>query len=562
MLILCALPFSAAAQNISDGFIVRQLSQLSLRGEKLSGALRSAQQEQAQQATDSLSQVIYELEQQLSAVNRAIARLEAQQKAQQEEQVAEPAPTPEQECVEQQPEPTPAPEVVVEDESQAEELIVEEQPAEGMTAETATQEKQVTEEGAIMEPEKIVPEEEVPQTEVAAEPTESTQQRTEVEIIASDELKSLFNTSSRRYALIEGEIEQLVNNYSKAYKQILASLEGYEKATSLPTLNRHHKEYLSAMELSGKIADSIAHRSDLMLTSKATSYLGFADSLGIDTLRNYYSALVERTELTMSEKMAGKCSDIDLAMYPHRLRNTIELEAMLARYLAPESADSLAKRAEELDTTFTLFSPYGTPKRSEAKFQAVKINKKAKERAVSSLPTIKIPASGELYSITVGNYASLPPSTKVFRGATPLLRERREDGRTYIYVGLYPTARSAQDDIALLRKVGFKQPTLVMWRDGIRRDDFVDRNTTPSAPKAAMWRIEIAGAANVLPQEAMAAIREKAPRKEISKFTNAEGKTLYTVGIFTKQSEAQALASAISKAAPALTTSVTQVGKK
>lgn len=547
LLILCILPLGVAAQNLSDGFVVRQLSQLSLRGEKLSVALHSAQQEQAQQATDSLSKVIYELEQQLSAVNRAIARLEAQQNAKQEEQVAEPTPTTEQESVEQQPEPTPTPEIE----------SVEQQPEPTPTTEQESVEQQPEPTPA---PEVVV--EEVSQTEVAAEPAESAQQSAEVEIVASDELKSLFNTSSRRYALIEGEIEQLVDNYSKAYKQILASLEGYEKATSLPTLNNHHKEYLSAVELSGKIADSIAHRSDLMLTSKATSYLGFADSLGIDTLRNHYSALVERTELTMSQKLAGRCSDMDLAMYPHRLRNTIELEAMLARYLAPESADSLAKRAKELDTTFTLFSPYGAPKRSDAKFQAVKINKKAKERAVSSLPTIKIPASGELYSITVGNYASLPPSTKVFRGATPLLRERREDGRTYIYIGLYPTARSAQDDIALLRKVGFKQPTLVMWRDGIRRDDFVDRNTTPAAPKAAMWRIEIAGAANVLPQEAMAAIREKAPRKEISKFTNAEGETLYTVGIFTKQSEAQALATAISKAVPALTTSVTQVGKK
>lgn len=519
-LFLCALPLCVMAQSGADGFVGRQLSQLSARGERLTEALNGAQQEYQQQPSDSLSKVIYELEKQLSAIENAIARLEAQQQIEKE--------------------------VVV-----AEQLAPIVEPIE----------KEIIPEEPTLQ-EKVVEEEEIPESQPQPQPEIQETQKPQNTVVANEELKSLFTTTSRRYALIEDEIAELIEEYGKVYNTILTSLKGYEDATSLKVLNSHHKEYLAAVERSERIADSIAQRSDLMLTSKTNSYLGFADSLGIDTLRAHYNALAEQTEATMSEKLAGKCTDLDLAMYPHRLRNTIRLEVLLAQDLAPEIADSLMARAESFDTTFTLFTPYGTPKRSNVEFKGVTINKKARERAVSSLPEIKIPSEGELYSITVANYASLPPSTKVFRGATPLLRERREDGRTYIYIGLYPTARSAQDDITLLRQTGFKQPTLVMWRDGIRRDDFVDRHSTPTTLKAAMWRVEISGATTVLPTEVLVAIRDKAPRKEISKFNATDGTTLYTVGIFTKENEAKAVANAIRQTADSLSVEVVQVGKK
>ena len=529
LLILCTLPHFTNAQN--GGFIQRQLSQLSLRGEKTAEMLSAAREQYSLTPCDSLSMVIHELEKQSLAIEGAIARLLERQaqvvvEAAEEVEVAKPEPEPQPEEVE--------PKAEVEE-------IVSEQPA-------ATTPQEQTELPA--EPEPVlapIPAKEQPDNKP----------------LVSEELKTLFNTTSRRYALIEGEIMGLIGEYGKAYNDILASLKGYEKATSLTTLEKHHKEYLAAVERSKSLADNIADRSDLLFTSKTNSLLMFADSLGMDSLRVDYTALSEQTESAISEKLMGKCTDLDLAMYPHRLLGTFRLEAQLAKHLAPEAADSLLSRTEEFDTTFTLFSPYGTPKRSNAKFTAVSISKKAKERAVSSLPLIKIPSEGELYSIMVGNYASLPPSTKVFRGAEPLYRERREDGRTYIYLGLYPTAQSAQDDIALLRKVGFKQPTLVMWRDGIRRDDYVNKNSgSTAAKKPAMYRIEIGGATTALPSEVLNVIREKAPRKEISKYTSSEGAVVYTLGIFTSEKEAQTLATAIAKASPDLTTSVTQVGKK
>ena len=555
-LIVSLLALPLVAQNTLGGFAERQMRQLSLRAESTLSLLERVRAEYATAPNDSLARVIHELEKQSQAIQNALARIseaQVQEEGQAEKVVKDDATESVEEVAKEvsEPiqEPISTPEIAQES---APEIPPTEEVAkvEEETTPTPSSEEVVTNEAIEQEATTIVEEE---NTTIAEEPVS--------ELIVSEELKSLFNTSRRRYALTQNELDTLVVSYEATYKTIAVALNGYDQATSLKTLEGHYADYLNAVEKLGKIANEIANRSDQMLTSKMEAYFGFADSLGIDTLRAHHTRKMEGMESTLSEKLAGKCTDLDLAMYPHRLRATMFLEADLARHIEPEIADSLLLMAKNHDCTHTLFAPYGAPKRADAKFSAITIKKKTKERPVSSLPVLKIPAEGELYSITVANYASLPPSTKVFRGATPLYREQREDGRTYIYLGMYPTARSAKEDIALLRKAGFKQPTLVMWRDGIRRDDWVERNTS-TAPKTAMYRIEIAGVEGSMPESVMSIIKEKAPRKEISKYTSSDGEVIYTLGIFTKQSEAQAIATAIAKALPSLTATITQVGKR
>lgn len=530
-----------AAQNPTGTFVERQLRQLSIRSERIATELEEANTVYLSSPSPELAATIQELERQLATINQTIERLSTPKPAPKAEEKREEIATP---SAEEEPK--------VES-SQTEEVV--EEPTKEQPTEVEQQEPtEETTEKPFVEPEPAVEE---PTKEQSA-PQESNEER----IVVSNEIKELFATTTRRYALIESEIDTLIAEYGKVYTSILGSIEEYEKATSLATLNDHYANYTNSVEQSRQLANTIADRADMLFASKTNTYLMFADTLGLSALRSDFLHSSEQMESSMAEKLASRCTDLDVAMYPHRLRSTIELEAHLSRHLAPEIADSLLTRAEQFDTTYTLFTPWNEPERSNVDFKAVTIKKNSKERAVSSLPTLKIPSKGELYSITVANYASLPPSTKVFRGATPLYRERREDGRTYVYIGLYPTALSAQEDIALLRKVGFKQPTLVMWRDGIRRDDFVDRNSTPATPKAAMWRVEISGATTVLPAEALAVIREKAPRKEISKFNDNTGATLYTIGIFTKESEAKALAAAIESASTTLSTKVVQLGKR
>lgn len=530
---LCTLP--VPAQNTLGTIAERQIRQLTLRSERIEAQLTSAREKQALTPCDSLAKAIFELEKQSAAIAATIERLSTtpQKPTEVEPQSAQTEPETIAEVKEEpQPAPAPAPETAIE--SETKEPILPTQ-----------QEVSTDEENAFEAP--IITTE--PKAEVA-----------EQENIISDELKKMFSTTARRYSLIEGEIALLIGDYEKSYNEAKRLLKEYDNATSLQALNTHFDAYNKAVESGKKLADEIANRSDRLFESKMNALYGFADSLKLEGTREKYTALAEQTEATMSAKLSTICTDLDLAMYPHRLKTTMALQVELAHHITPEDADSLELTLNNFDTLYTLFEPLAKPKRSDAKFAPVKVVKSGKYGAVSALPVLKVPGEGELYSITVANYASLPTSTKVFRNATPLYRQRREDGRTYIYIGLYPTARSAQEDIEYLRKIGFKQPELVMWRDGIRRDDFVDRSAKPAAPRSAMYRVEIAGAQGALSDIVMGAIRGAAPRKEISKYS-AEGATIYTVGIFTKESEAKALATAIGKADATLSTTIVELGK-
>lgn len=525
---LCTLP--VAAQNTLGTIAERQIRQLTLRSERIEEQLTSAREKQALTPCDSLAKAIFELEKQSAAIAATIERLSS---TPQKPTEVEPQTTPNEPKtvaeVKEEPQPASAPETAIESE----------------TKEPTQQEVSTDEENALEAP--IITTE--PKAEVA-----------EQENIISDELKKMFSTTARRYSLIEGEIALLIGDYEKSYNEAKRLLKEYDNATSLQALNTHFDAYNKAVESGKKLADEIANRSDRLFESKMNALYGFADSLKLEGTREKYTALAEQTEATMSAKLSTICTDLDLAMYPHRLKTTMALQVELAHRITPEDADSLELTLNNFDTLYTLFEPLAKPKRSDAKFAPVKVSKSTKYGAVSALPVLRVPGEGELYSITVANYASLPPSTKVFRNATPLYRQRREDGRTYIYIGLYPTARSAQEDIEYLRKIGFKQPELVMWRDGIRRDDFVDRSAKPAAPRSAMYRVEIAGSQGALSEVVVGAIRGAAPRKEISKYS-AEGATIYTVGIFTKESEAKALATAIGKADATLSTTIVELGK-
>lgn len=496
-LLLCAAltiaaTLGCAAQTGGSTLAERQQTQLTKRSERVASQLVQARQAYYQSPNDSLSRVIYELEQQQKSIRKAIARLNGKSSDEQEIAKSDSAPA-------------------------------------------------------------------APKSPSAAEADVA-----DFENLASDNIKFLFRTSSRRYNLITKEINALIDKYATAHARAIESAESHDKATSIKRVEEHHAAYVGALEEASRIATEISTRSERLLTSKTNSLLGFADSLKIDTIAIKHNLLRDEMESRKVDSLSTLCDDVELAMFGHRFQLTMLLEAELAKYIQPDVADSLQQLALGFNADYTTFPPAPKPKRVDGtKYAGVKVAKKPKYVAVSSLPTIKVPSRGELYAIAVGNYQSLPSSTKPFKGTSPLSRELREDGRTYVYVGLYPTAVSAQEDLARLRELGFKQPELVMWRDGIRRDDFVDRNSAAKeSAKQTLYRLEIAGATGALSDAVQEVIRQEAPRKEISKFSAADGSTIFTLGIFTQENEAHKVASAIGNADTTLTVTVSQIGKR
>ena len=503
LLSLIAIAPCSVAQNTLGTIAERQAVQLERRNVQVAEQLMQAKEDFSATHCDSIGRLVHELQKQKIAIEEAIVKIAQQIKT----------------------------------ETEAAELLAKQQ-SEPTSTDTLKQEE--------------------PSTLIAQE---GPQVEEESSTNITDSLRGLFSTTSRRYALIEQEIAELFENYTAEYNKAKSGSMAYDDAKSVKAAEDGFTTYTASLEAACSIADEIADRSDLLINSKLGSFFTIADALGADSLRSKYAEIIDTTEEIMFPKLQGACSDIDLAMYPHRIKSTIYLEKEIASILDPEREKELTTLLDNYDTTYAIFSKIKEPKRAKAKFCGVEIVKKQKHKAVSTVPLIKAPTNGELYSIMVANYASLPPSTEAFRNATPLYREVRGDGRTYIYIGLYPTALSAEEDIALLRKIGFKQPSLVMWRNGIRRDDFQTKDSATTTKKSARFRIEIHGVDAALSSKALAAIKSSAPRKEISKFNDENNNPIYTLGTFTKEDEAKSVAAAITAADSSLSTIVVEFGK-
>lgn len=394
-----------------------------------------------------------------------------------------------------------------------------------------------------------------PKEEAPSTPESATHQASEVEKRLADQ----FKFAMMRYALIEKDITAEFDTYRNLYDTASQSLVTYDEATCLADAKSARNAYNKAVEALMASATKIADRSDQLFMSKSDALMRFADSLSMADDKAYFIEQGNSIEASLMEELRGKCTDPDVAMYPYRKAALMNLEVKITRRLwGDQKADSLVTLMAQIVPSEALFAPLDKPKWAEAKYGEVAIHKQNKYSGVGNIPRIKPPSQGEVYSYVLGNYASLP-SINTFRKAAPLYTERRADGRTYVYAGLYPTAKSAQQGLETLRKAGFKQPTLVMWQNGLRRDDFVDRSAQATAPKAAMFRIEIRGANYGLSEAASAVIKEQAPRKELSKFTTEVGAIVYTLGIFTKEAEADALAKAIGAADSTISVRVVKI---
>ncbi|MBR3931544.1 MAG: hypothetical protein IKJ46_03080, partial [Tidjanibacter sp.] len=75
------------------------------------------------------------------------------------------------------------------------------------------------------------------------------------------------------------------------------------------------------------------------------------------------------------------------------------------------------------------------------------------------------------------------------------------------------------------------------------------------------YRLEIVGPAEGLSAEVMEAIKAKAPNKEISRYTAPTGEVVYTVGIFTKRPQADAVLAAVQAADTSANAKIAEIKK-
>lgn len=317
----------------------------------------------------------------------------------------------------------------------------------------------------------------------------------------------------------------------------------FEKLTELEAENRGEVELFE--EMWNDIFDT-----------KIYTYNWLLDRTGQTSMMSEMERRMSNVRLRMAE-LKGEYMYDAIAAYPFQKALLLRYEIGLADGLGmTQAADSLRGAAMKAITLNEFLLPkLEIEERLFLDYSDIAVANPPKY-TTKSIPATEIHPTGTIYRLFLGAFNQAQPIS-LFRGVYPLSVERRSDKRYYYYIGGYATYEEAVAGAAKAKKIGFKNPRVVVWHDGVYSESPTQGAPArlPSGQKAKQqlrYRMEISETDGNLPAEVRSIISAMAPGKEISRAVGSDSGVVFTVGSFTDKREAESLAHEINSQAPAL----------
>ncbi len=254
---------------------------------------------------------------------------------------------------------------------------------------------------------------------------------------------------------------------------------------------------------------------------------------------------------TLADSRGTYASDV-IAEYYCQKRGLLDYEIKIASALDLVSArDSLARVAAELKNIDYRAGKITLEKRYFIEYEPLKVILPTIYNAQNPVPQTKVYEHGTIYRIRVGIFTNRP-NLSVLRGITPLSHtDAYHNGRQAYFVGGFRTEQEANEGVVYLRRIGFRDPRVVMWVDG----EYISEPAKWSAENTDEYNIEISGVASLSEQVRSIA----AARNADCEFSRIGNK--FVIGKFADRSAADEVAAAIAKTDGQPTAEVVKVKK-
>lgn len=225
------------------------------------------------------------------------------------------------------------------------------------------------------------------------------------------------------------------------------------------------------------------------------------------------------------------------AEYPLQKSLVVDYEISLARALKLTNAlDSLTAQQKIAEALNLALPKITLAQRDFAEYSDISIVLPAVYNSKNPIPDIEIPDYGTYYSVVLGTFSS-PQAVTIFKGVTPLYKERMKDSRLRYFAGFFRTAGEALDAVQMLKDAGFKRPEPVMWKNGIYS------NIAEAAAKGAgHFSVEISGIRGEIGENIKQTIARFTKNEELTRV----GST-FSVGVFNNKLRAQELCDALNR---------------
>lgn len=359
-------------------------------------------------------------------------------------------------------------------------------------------------------------------------------------LYANDYFKKSFDAEDYQHLM------EVHANEAKTYSNVQSYVKNYAKIKDL------HDQYL--MEQNESEAEKIyAEIADVMAENLIIERM-VGDSWNeiFDHKSYIYSYFLEKenrldlleiTENMMEETRQAKLSLLDNCMSEHVVDYCLQkplalsYELYVAKLLNMSSAiDSLSTAARNVRSIDYRLPIIDIDRRSFVNYEPIEFSAKSPYNTTTNpIPDNVVYEYGTIYRIFVGTF-KYRQQPSIFRGASPLYVEQREDGRFDYYVGGLRTRNEAESAMEVMKKKGFRDPQIMEWCDGIKtnltKDDGGERVT---------YRISITNGA--LDDVVREVISTMAGGCQVSRL----GENSFLVSPFASRATADRVAQAISK---------------
>ncbi len=359
--------------------------------------------------------------------------------------------------------------------------------------------------------------------------------------LSADDYKMLRSTQ-----LAEQNAQKAVGQYIENHKVMSAlqaeymGVESEQAADSLMTrLNSVRADAETVEENMGQVWQQI-------YDNKLYCYNLLMEKCGRNDILAYAEQSTEQTAESIERNTGAYFSDA-LLRYYYQKRALLAYENKIAESLdLSKTKDSLTTVAKTLHQADFLLPKIILQKRYFIEYEPLKVVRPSLYNAKNPIPRTKIYEHGTIYRIRIGIFR-MTPNVTAWRGVTPIsYSDAYNKGLKAYFAGGFRTEQEADDGVKYLKRLGFRDPVVVMWVDG----EYIADPAKWAVEHTGKYNIEIAGVAT-LPENVRSAILAHKSDCTFSKAGN-----IFVVGAFAGESAADDIAAEIKAINDALTVKV------
>lgn len=358
--------------------------------------------------------------------------------------------------------------------------------------------------------------------------------------------RELFATTHQKTEAIQ----TLKMHIDKLYLHLTNLKYDYDQAQDQSTID---SLITAATELKSEIAmldNQVDTQWNVLYNRKLDNYLVLSDKVGgVD--RNQLEALDQLSRQVLHMQTVGETSLApNITAYSSQESLLMGYEKLLVDKLKlTAAADSLKTVQLQLksNSSQSEYPDIQFPYRSLVKYAPITLGNHYPYEDIKDTPQLKLPQKGVYYSVQVALVSGTASSLAIFKGAQPLQVEKTATGQSRYVLGGFKTYDEGISAVKQCYGVGFKNPILVAWVNGLFTTTAKAKAyqaANPGSDNSAYFQIEITSPDPAVAATIKSTLDINSPGKTISR-TEQNGQLTYIITRFTTIEEAQVIAQII-----------------